>query len=94
MRFGHLAFSHTVSKFNSERMLDVRWFAFPLGTSRRNQEGSRRDGWKVVPAAAEPQTPDASESALSFEGKTTGSEKLIGETDPRGKNAMGLELYL
>ena len=54
MRFGHLAFSHTVSSFSSDRSPDVKWFAFPLGTSRRNHAGKRRLGSKrgaMVPQA-------------------------------------------
>ncbi len=78
MRLGHLAFSQTVSKRNSVRILEVRWLTFPFGTSRRNQVGNRRDGSKIAFVPAEPQTAVGSESPVLLVSDTTGRSMFMG----------------
>lgn len=41
MRFGHFAFSQTVSNRSSSSSREVKWFALPLGTSRLSHFGKR-----------------------------------------------------
>jgi hypothetical protein len=86
MRFGHLAFSQTVSSFNSLSNSEVNWFPLPLGTSRLSQLGSLRLGSNNLPDAGilppiEPHPPIRAESVCDAGFGAEASEPRIGRID-------------